>query len=218
MAGATGPALDRAVDDLVIVGGADPAGEALSIEQVGEFHIVTLDLRQAAIRLVGADLADEQVAEAGLAAVRLQIDRPAGKDGDRAVVVVLHDDVVDVLLIVELDRDVRADHGDVHAIPLAGAMIGAGGGKSLVGFVVPKSAGALRRTVLGRDLAPGIPNLHLRNSAEIDAAVAVGIDLPIDPELEVSVFLGGGEEGLLAVADDFAAAVLIVIDAPMGGG
>ena len=121
-AAATGLALECASDDLVVVDSADPACEALSVEEAGEGGVAALDLCQAAIRLFGVDLADEDIAEAGFAAVRLQVDRPAGKDGNLAVVVVFQDDVVDDGLVVELDGDVGADHGDVHAIPLAGPM------------------------------------------------------------------------------------------------
>ena len=69
--------------------------------------------------------------------------------------------------------------------------------------------------MLGGLVAPGIPDLDLRAAAEIDAAVAVGVDLPIDPEFEVAEVAVGGEKGLVAVADDFEAGVGF-LNAPMG--
>ena len=57
----------------------------------------------------------------------------------------------------------------------------------------------------------GIPNLNLRAAAQIDAAVAVFFDLPIDVQLEVAVVFVGAKILAFAVENDHA-----VFDAPMG--
>jgi hypothetical protein len=47
----------------------------------------------------------------------------------------------------------------------------------------------------------GIPNLHLRNAAKIDAAIAFRPDQPINPQLEVAEILCRGEVRFLSVTD-----------------
>ena len=72
-------AANRAVYDLVVVERARPAGEVLAVEDGREGRLVAL--AQDRVGFLGRDLADEDVAPADLAAVRLQLDRPRAQSG-----------------------------------------------------------------------------------------------------------------------------------------
>ena len=135
---------------------------------------------------------------------------PRGVDRTLGVVIVFQGDVVDGFLAVELYGDVRADHADVHAVPLADGFVGDDRRESLVFLVVPECAGAFVAAVLLLSRVGRIPDLDLGDAAEVDAAVAVFADFPIDPHFEIAVVARGGEEGVLAVADEDA-----VFDFPM---
>ncbi len=71
------------------------------------------------VRFVGPDLADENVAPADLATVRLQFNRPRHRDRMFAVVIVFQQCVIDDELAVEPHADPRADHHDPKRIPLS---------------------------------------------------------------------------------------------------
>ena len=77
-------------------------------------------------------------------------------------------------------------------------------------LVVPECAGAFVAAVLLLIGVGRIPDLNLGSAAEVDAAVAVLADFPIDPHFEIAVVARGGEEGVFAVADEDA-----VFDVPM---
>src|SRR5215467_13945241 len=66
-----------------------------------------------------ADVVDEDVSPADLAAVRLQHDRPPGAERRPAIPVVLYDGVVDDELVVQPDPGPIADLPDAKPVPLA---------------------------------------------------------------------------------------------------
>src|SRR4051794_38243291 len=73
-----GLANNRAVFHFVAVDGSLPVAQVLAIDQFGEsVGIARLEFFVGFLR---ADLADEQISPADLAAVRLQLDRPFGED------------------------------------------------------------------------------------------------------------------------------------------
>ena len=138
---------------------------------------------------------------------------PRAKRGSRAIPEVLHRGVVDDELAVQVDGRPRADLEDAEAVPLAERLVGqdervAAGG---LGAVVEQAAGALVGPAI--PLAPllgRVPDLHLRRAPEVDAAVGLGDGLVVDQQLDVAVFLVGGQVGALAVVDQLA-----VLDAPV---
>ncbi len=143
-----------------------------------------------------------------LAAVGLELDRPASEEGLRAIPEVLHRGVVDDPLTVQVDRRPRADLEDAETVPFAERPVGqdervpAGGpeaiveeaARALIGPAIPLAP------LLGR-----VPDLHLRSAPEIDAAVGLGDGLVVDLQLDVAVILVRGQIGPLAVIDQFAA-------------
>ena len=78
-------------------------------------------------------------------------------------------------------------------------------------LVVPEAAGAFVGAEALHFFVAWIPDLDLGDAAEVDAAVAVLLDLPIDPHFEIAVVAGRGEEEVgVAVADEHA-----IFDVPM---
>ena len=117
--------------------------------------------------------------EPQIAAVALQLDLSDRVDGLAALPVVFQGHVVDDQFAVERHPDLVADHFDVEGVPLADGLVDHLQRIVRIDFIVIQSAGA--------DFV--VPDLHLRAAAEIDAAVAVGRDLPVDPHLEITVIL-----------------------------
>src|SRR5438094_874373 len=84
-----------------------------------------------------------------------------------------------------VNRDLVADHSHVEGVPLADGAVGiderllARG----VALVVPQAAGA--DTLVDGEAAGeglGVPDLHLRLAAQVDATVALGWNLPVAVE------------------------------------
>src|SRR5207253_10869831 len=86
------------------------------------------------------------------------------------------------------------------SIPLAHGPVGHGDGIVGVFLIVVQAAGADRI----------VPDLHLGIAAQVKAAVALGTDFPISPQLEVAVILGGLQTLTLAVVMQNA-----VLDSPV---
>src|SRR5688500_18642874 len=103
----------------------------------------------------------------------LELELTGGVNALVALPVVLHRDVLDDELLVQEAGDFVADHEDLKAVPLSGRMVCLLEGILGVLLVVIEPARSLRT----------VPELHLRASTQIDAAVVAGIDLPVDPHL-----------------------------------
>src|SRR5262249_51229632 len=73
-----GLAADGTVNDFVVIGRAAPAGQRLAVEDRVETTVAVLG--EDLVGLGRGDLADEQVAPADLAAVRLKLDLAAGEE------------------------------------------------------------------------------------------------------------------------------------------
>ena len=150
------------------------------------------------------DLPDEEVPEPERVAVGLQLDLPGRVDRLVPLPVVLEDRVVHDPLVVEVDGDPLADHEDPERVPLPHRAIGLLEGLAGPLLVVVEAARS-RRVRLG------VPDLHLRRAAEIEAAVSALLDLPVGEELEVAVVAGGAEALALPVEGEHA-----VDDPPVG--
>ena len=132
-------------------------------------------------------------------AVRLQLDRAAREDRLLPIPVVLQRHVVHDLRAVEEHRHLVADHPDAEGVPLAHRVVGEHERLARVLLVVVEAAGPdLRPDVCARR----VPDLDLRRAAQVDAAVAVLGDAPVDEHLEVAVVLHRAEVVALAVEDD----------------
>ena len=110
----------------------------------------------------------------------LQLDLPRRVDGLVPLPVVLEDGVVDHPLVVEVDGDPLADHEDPERVPLAHRAVGLLQ-RVLRPLLVVEEAARPGRVRLG------VPDLHLRRAAEVEAAVSALLDLPVGEELEVAV-------------------------------
>src|SRR5262249_31952287 len=99
------------------------------------------------IRLRGGNLADEDVAPANLAAVRLKLDRGLAEQRLLAVPEVLQPGVNDDELVVEKNGDALADLQDAEVIPQAEWLVGVDDGvlAGAAGTVVPQPAAPLVR-------------------------------------------------------------------------
>ena len=227
-----------AVYDLVAVLCALPVAEVFSVDLLNKSIGITFG--EFFVCFFGADLADIHIAPANLAAVGLQLDRAFGECRIFHPAVghfflirlvafllfsvsevaglfigeeVLEHRVVDHGLAVEDDGDTFTDHPDFKLVPLA---------KGLVHFLVRVFAGSALAVIpeATRTFGPTetlrvglgrIPNLHLRDAAEIHPAVSCGQCLVFDPKLEVAVILVGREIEPLAIIDQ-----LSVLRTPMG--
>src|SRR5690606_29759235 len=89
---------DGAVDDLVVLDRAGPAGPVASVENGREFLVTRGEPRH---RFLRADLADPDVAPPDLAAVRLELDRSRARQRLRPIPEVLHPGAVDGELVVQ---------------------------------------------------------------------------------------------------------------------
>ncbi len=137
----------------------------------------------------------------------LQLNLAGGVDRLAVVPVVLHGHVVDDQFAVEVDRDLVPDHDDPDCVPLADGLVRDLRRFARVLLVVVEAAG----TNLSADRrACGVPDLHLRCASQVDAAVAVLLDLPVDEHLEIAVVLGRAQTAALAVENEDA-----VLDLPV---
>ena len=159
------------------------------------------------------NFADEDVAPANLAAVRLQLDRPSAEQRQLAVPEVLQPGVIDDQLVVEINGRPLAHLEDAETVPFAERLVGQDerifAGRALA--VVPQAAAALVGAEVPLAAFLGVvPDLHLRRGAQIDAAVGLGHRLVFDEQFDVAVFLVGGQIGAVAVVDQF-----VVLDRPV---
>jgi hypothetical protein len=102
--------------------------------------------------------------------------------------------------------DTLADHLDVEAVPLAEGLVHELGGflpSSFLLFQRPPEA-LVNAPSLNFVLLRVVPDLHLRDAAQVDAAVAERQHLVIDHQLEVAVVFVGGEVQAFAVVDELA--------------
>ena len=180
--------------DGVALGVAGPAVEIAAVEERRE-PLGRLGLRHRRRGLVAGDLADEDVPERERIAVGLELDLPRGVDRLVPLPIILQDDVVDDELVVEIDADALADHDDPERVPLADRAVGLFRGDALALLVVVEAA---RADGVGRR----VPDLDLGRAAEIEAAVAALLDLPVGQKLEIAVVGRGAEALALAVEDE----------------
>ena len=229
---------DGAVDDFVVGHRALPVAEIDAVVEAGEAFFGPVAAERG-VCLVGRDFADEDIAPADLAAVGLELDgafgvgrisdpvrRRRGGSGFFVILLavgevaglavreevlqhgILHDDFA-----IEGDRGAFADHFDVEGVPLTDGLI-----HELEriltfdAFVVPEAAGAVLLAQRERFLVffGEVPDLHLRDAAQVDTAVAQRQHFVIHHELKVAVVLVGGEVEAFAVVHELA-----VLDFPV---
>jgi hypothetical protein len=166
-----------------------------------------------ALAFLAGQFANEDVPEIERVAVILQLDRTSRIDRFVALPVVFEDYVVDHELVVQLYGDVVAHHLDVERIPLAGGFVGANGRLARVFLVIEKTPGTNSVTVT----LFGIPDLHLRCSAEIDATVALLFDLPVHIQFKVAVIFRRAQVFPLAVENQDAVFGLPVLPRSLVG-
>ena len=129
----------------------------------------------------------------------LQFDRTAGRQRFTGLPVVFEWHIVDDELIVEPHRHPVTDHPNEHRIPLAGRSIGLHERKTFVLFVVPQTARAFLARRVSTWPRSRIPNLHLRITTQINAAVGGRRDLLIDVQLKIAIVLRRAQAVSLAV-------------------
>src|SRR5262249_50788442 len=102
----------------------------------------------------------------------LKVDRATHKDGPAVIEVVFEDLVLDNRFAIQGDGYVLADHANEHAVPLADGRVSNLLREAFMRGVVPQPAGTLVGSAIELCLVRVVPNLHLRNAAKVDAAVA----------------------------------------------
>lgn len=159
------------------------------------------------------ELFDEDVAPADCSPVGLQLDGAGRWEWTTFVKVVLQWRFIDDKFVIEVHGDDITNHLDLHAVPLAEGFVGENQGvfTRAAFFVVPKSSGAFVGTVFPFSPFFGrVPDLDLRNGAEVDAAVGLCDGLVLQKEDEVFVVLIGGEVEPMSIVHKF-----VSFDAPM---
>ncbi len=194
---------DLAVLRRIAVDVARPALEIAAVEEWRE-SLAHLGLGDRGRGDVARDLPDEDVAEPERVAVGLQLDLARRVDRLVPLPVVLEDRVVDDPLVVEIDGDAIADHETRNAFhsPTGRSALLQGLARPLL--VVEETARADR-------VRFGVPDLHLRRAAEVEAAVSALLDLPVGEKLEVGVVARRAEALALPVEGESA-----VLDLPVG--
>ena len=138
---------------------------------------------------------------------------PLRRDGRLAVVVVLHDGVIDDELVVEPDADARADHDDAELVPFAEGLVGQH--QRVLARRARRCCSTGRPSPCPRRCSNFAFSVESQictcgHAAQVDAGVGLGHGLVVDEQLEVAVVLLGGGVGAVAVVDQFA-----VLDAPV---
>ena len=175
--------------------------------------------REQAAGFFATDFADVEIAPAGFAAVGLEFDRAADRDGallvpwEFFIVIVFEERVVDDELIVEPDGDTSADHDDAETIPLPDGLISADEWVPTGRFfiVVPEAAGAESGAIAVGVRLGGIPDLDLGDAAQVDAGVGAGGDFPIHEQFKIAVVALRGGVAAEAIVQQFAG-----INGPVG--
>ena len=125
---------------------------------------------------------------------------------------VLHVRAINHELVIQPNPGSRSQLLDAEIVPLTEGLVGqddwilAAGARA----VVPETTG----TLVGADfpllLVRVIPDLNLRRSAEVDAAVGFGNSLVVDPEIDVTEVAVGRGVGAVTVIDQLA-----ILDSPV---
>jgi hypothetical protein len=108
--------------------------------------------------------------------VGLQLNRPLWRHGAFAIKIILHNRIFDYQLFIEPDGCTAADLDDTKTIPLAKGLVGK---RDRIhawspGAVVPQPARTFVRANVELRFLREIPNLHLGDSLQVDAAVSLG--------------------------------------------
>ena len=227
-----GLADDRAVLYFVAIEGTHPATQIFAVHLFHKSRVRSA-AGEVPVGLVGRNFANEDIAPTDFAAVGLELNRPFRKRriahkavrqfllwlgcfgrsrrcvGQIASLLVRKEifqhRVIHDLLTVEDDGDAFANHPDVKPIPLAKRPVHFFRGVFAEGAfaVVPQPPGALVLAKPTRIALRRVPDLHLRDPAQIDAAVTVGQRFVIHHQLKVAVIFIAGEIQALAVVDQF---------------
>ena len=186
-------------------------GIAVDVHKIGLAQIAPS--RPAAIGR--CQFADGDVAQMHRRPVGLKLDRPPLRERLSGGEEIGQRLVVDHDLIVEHNGHFFPLHANAGGVPLPRWPVGphqrkfSGG----VGGIVPQATRALLVAMLHIAGAVGIPDLHLRIAAQINAAVGTGAGQhPIDEQFEIGVVAVSGEIDPLPVTHDLA-----ILHAPMAG-
>src|SRR5262249_51243603 len=157
-------------------------------EDVGEPTRTVLS--KDAVGLGRGNLADEQVAPANLAAVRLQLDRTLPQQRLAALPDVFHARVVDHQLVVEINGRALADLQDAKVVPFPERLVRQEervvAGRAL-GVVVEPATALVGSEVPFATFLGEVPDLNLGGCTQIDAAVGERDSLVVDQQLDVAV-------------------------------
>ena len=159
------------------------------------------------------ELFDKDVAPADFSPVGLQLDGAGRRKWTTFIEVVLQWRFIDNKFVIEVNSDDVTNHLDLHAVPFAEGLVGENQRifTWTAFFVVPKSSGAFVSTEFPfPPFFGGVPDLDLRNGAEVDAAVGLCDGLVLQKEDKVFVVLIGGEVESFSVVHEF-----VAFNAPM---
>ncbi len=202
----------------VVVHGALPASQVTTVEQAGETFFVTVLQQQ--VRFLRRDFSYEQIAPTNLTAVRLQLDRSGGHEWPLGVPIVFQHRIVDHQFAIQVNGRARADLTDEEPIPFAKRLVGQYQRilTWVVGRIVPKPTGSFVGADRELFLLGVIPDLHLRRTAQIDAAVSLRYGLVFDNQLDVAVIFLGGQKRAEPIIDQFTVFDTPVLEGVLGVG
>ncbi|OPZ63981.1 MAG: hypothetical protein BWY83_03288 [bacterium ADurb.Bin478] len=158
----------------------------LTIYNLPSLQILAVKERSVERRSQCGQFLDENITEIERRVVRLQLDLAAAVNGFVPLPVVFHDHMVHHQNFVQIDGHALVAHDDVKRVPLADRFIGFDEGFARIFLIVVQAAGALWPL-------RGIPYLHLRSAAQINAAVAPLFDLPIHHHFEIGIVAAGAQ-------------------------
>ena len=188
--------------DLVAIDVSLPTGEIPAVED----SLKTLARSQNFVGFVGRNFANEDVPPADLAAMGLQLNGTGAELRPAAIPVVLHGGVVDDQSVVQPDIRAGTHLANTEHVPLAERLIGQH--KRLLARRSPGVVEQPARSFVGSTVplaacASKVPDLHLRISAQVDAAVGFSHRLVFDQQLKISELAVGGEVWPFAAIHQF---------------
>src|SRR5690606_12589953 len=134
--------------------------------------------------LSGRNFLNVQIPESNVGSVCLQFDGTFRENWNRPIPIVFHDNVIHDQVPVQPDRHLFIDHDDLHMIPVSDGHICHLSRVFWMFLVVVQSSGSHLCT----DIHPGnIPDLDLWSTPQINTAVSLISDSPVDQHYEIFI-------------------------------
>src|SRR5262245_50343548 len=94
------------------------------------------------------------------------------------------------LLAIKSNSNERPHHSNMHSVPCFNGITSQFEWKSFGPFIAPERAGFFVQVFSAFTTGCRMAKLYSWNASQINAAISLGANLPIDPEFEVAKILG----------------------------